>query len=248
MLSPGSIFFVGIPAAALGSTDAENGVSVEGGKVVLGNSFAGSSAADLQNSRYINLKGQGIGLVVDVVDGPGMFGFQDIDFENNGIESRITYGNALSLLVWRHVSLTHSLQLTMNDVGQLIIASTRGMTEGTAILVNTTLEHFLQISPKAANFSISPASNNLNVFTNEGAAGTITFSLPSAEPGFNFTFYVQNANNLIVKAFAGDTIRWGGSVTAAGGSISANTVGNCITLVAINNTEYIAKSIVGTWV
>jgi hypothetical protein len=51
MFGSGSVYYVGIPAAALGSTDAVNGLSIENAKVVLGQSLgtAGDPAILLDN-------------------------------------------------------------------------------------------------------------------------------------------------------------------------------------------------------
>ncbi|MCU0806387.1 MAG: hypothetical protein MUC53_00085 [Candidatus Contendobacter sp.] len=85
------------------------------------------------------------------------------------------------------------------------------------------------------------------VYTNEGDSDGATVTLPAAAAGLQFTLYVQTAQTLTVTAGSGDTLRIGGSVTAAAGSITSNTVGSCVTLVAINATEWIATAAVGSW-
>ena len=95
----------------------------------------------------------------------------------------------------------------------------------------------------------APATTEIsNVFTNEGDADGATINLPTASAGLTYTVYVQTAQTFTITAAAGDTIRIDGSVTAAAGSISSNVVGSSITLVAINATEWVALSTVGTWV
>jgi hypothetical protein len=84
-------------------------------------------------------------------------------------------------------------------------------------------------------------------FTNEGAGGDIDLVLPTAIAGLEFTGYVQEANELKFTAGSGDTIRNAGLESAAAGNIRASTVGNVVTLVCINATEWIVKSIIGTW-
>lgn len=101
---------------------------------------------------------------------------------------------------------------------------------------------------QAVDSSASEAAANSNILTtNEGATGMVTRTLPNAVAGLTFTYYVQDADGITITAAAGDTIRIAGNVTADGGSISATTVGNSVTLGAINATEWVATSVVGTW-
>lgn len=94
----------------------------------------------------------------------------------------------------------------------------------------------------------TPASTDSGtVYTNEGDGDGSTVTLPAAAAGLQFTIVVQAAQTLTVTANTADTIRIAGSVTAAAGSISSNVVGSAITLVAINATEWVAISSVGSW-
>lgn len=88
---------------------------------------------------------------------------------------------------------------------------------------------------------------SFSIHTNEGAAGLVTLTLPTAVAGLTFTFYIQAAQTLTITAASGDTIRNAGTVSAAAGNISDNTVGNLVKLIAVNATEWITESIVGTW-
>lgn len=101
--------------------------------------------------------------------------------------------------------------------------------------------------------NITPYAINLNqdrdnFFTNEGASALQVFTLPSAAQNFTYTFFVQDADGLQVTAAAGDTIRVGSSVSAAAGNISSTNIGSCIKLQCINVTEWVAVSVVGSWV
>jgi len=100
--------------------------------------------------------------------------------------------------------------------------------------------------------NITPYAINLNqdrdnFFTNEGASALQVFTLPSAAQNFTYTFHVQDADGLQVTAAAGDTIRIGGSVSAAAGNTSSVSIGSCIKLQCINVTEWVAVSVVGVW-
>jgi hypothetical protein len=78
--------------------------------------------------------------------------------------------------------------------------------------------------------------------------GSIVKTLPATPSlGTSFTFYIDDAAGLTVQSSGTQTIRWGTSVTVAGGSISSIVVGSCITLVYIGNDKWVAMSLIGTW-
>jgi hypothetical protein len=91
------------------------------------------------------------------------------------------------------------------------------------------------------------STESWKIFTNEGATGENHYDLLPASSGLTYTFIIQNANGIQVNADTGDTIRIAGSVSATGGLIAAATVGNTVTLVAINSTEWFAIESHGTW-
>ena len=105
----------------------------------------------------------------------------------------------------------------------------------------------IQVEPCSSNTTVN-ASDIFKLFANEGATSLITFSLPAAQVSRGpFLFLVQNSNGIKIQAASGDTIRVGTSVSSAGGSISSTTVGAAITLVAINDTEWVAIATVEAW-
>lgn len=83
--------------------------------------------------------------------------------------------------------------------------------------------------------------------TNEGAAAQVVATLPPARAGLSYSFVVQDADGLRVQAGSGDTVRIAASVSAAAGYAECATIGNAVTFVAINGTEWVATSVVGTW-
>jgi len=104
------------------------------------------------------------------------------------------------------------------------------------------------VAPKAANYAMNIEGDNFKVFTNEGASAPITYTLPTnPTAGLTYTLYVQSSNGISIHASLGTTIRIGANVTPAGGTISSTSVGNALTLVAINNTEWIATSYTMPW-
>jgi len=82
---------------------------------------------------------------------------------------------------------------------------------------------------------------------------TQTFNLPAASPGLMFTFVVNSTNTATIAPNGTDTIQVAGSTsTVTTGAITANVIGNVITLVAILDAsqaapEWFAVGVVGTW-
>lgn len=85
------------------------------------------------------------------------------------------------------------------------------------------------------------------VYTNAGAGGAQTFTLPAAAAGLTYTFIVAAVQELRVDPEAGDTININGTAASAAEYWTANAVGECITLVAIDTVQWIATSYTGTW-
>lgn len=102
------------------------------------------------------------------------------------------------------------------------------------------------VVPVAASTVYASSASNVS-YSNEGASSGTTLRLPSAAAGRRIECVVQVAQTFTVTAFAADTIRVGASVTAAGGSISSAVVGSAIVLRAINATEWVAVSSMGSW-
>jgi hypothetical protein len=95
------------------------------------------------------------------------------------------------------------------------------------------------------------AAETGSIHTNGGAAGAVILTLPAAAAGLEFDFYVDAAQTLTIDAAAGDTIQVGtGAAGSSGGTLSADAVGESISLVAINDSEWVTKpgtAAVGTW-
>ncbi len=104
--------------------------------------------------------------------------------------------------------------------------------------------------------AIDAGGDNNRVFTNEGTTVENHHDLPAAvgvtatpqtANGYTYIFIIQDSDGMQINAASGDTIRCGSDVTTSGGDISATAIGNSITLVSINSTEWMCTSIVGTW-
>lgn len=100
----------------------------------------------------------------------------------------------------------------------------------------------------AKTTTTSPTSTDSGtLYTNEGATSEVTFNLPTAVAGLAYTFYVQDTDGLKIVANTGDTIRIGGVVSASAGYAESLVVGSSLTLTAINATEWVATSFIGSW-
>lgn len=97
-----------------------------------------------------------------------------------------------------------------------------------------------EVSAQASGPVTITADDVGKVFTNEGAAGPVTFDLPVAAAGLQYSFVVQAAQNLVVDAGSGDTIRVDVTASSAGGTQTSAVVGTTMTIVAINATEWVA--------
>lgn len=110
-----------------------------------------------------------------------------------------------------------------------------------------TMLYKVSVSPQATTPIAVATTDSAKVFTNEGATAKIVFNLPTAVANLMYTFVVEDSDGIDIVANSGDTIRFAGTVTAAAGTITSTTIGSTITLVAINATEWIATSLMGTW-
>lgn len=84
------------------------------------------------------------------------------------------------------------------------------------------------------------------LLTNEGTTAINYHTLPTAVAGLTFTFVVQDADGMRIAANTGDTIRLGSKVTAGAGYIQSTTIGDYVSLTAINATEWLGHAY-GTW-
>lgn len=104
--------------------------------------------------------------------------------------------------------------------------------------------------PKTSNYTLLDGGDNSErgcCFTNEGATGLVTLTLPTAVAGYEASFDVQDADGIKVLAASGDTIRMDGLVSAAAGFAQSTAIGSTLRIRAINATEWIAESSQGTW-
>lgn len=164
-----------------------------------------------------------------------------------GAEAGFEYDKALHKLyadsveipggVLRISGLTNN-RLLIQQGNKVNVASSMQISGNDLILGTGSLLSYYKIYPKTANYTPN-VNEHRGMFTNEGATGPITFQLPAAATGRDYSFYVENSNGITITAGTGDVIHLGDSVTAAAGSVSFYQVGKVVRLVAINSTDWI---------
>jgi hypothetical protein len=97
---------------------------------------------------------------------------------------------------------------------------------------------------KTADYSIQLAESNA-FFTNAGASGAITLTLPAAATGRHYCVYTYAAQTIYIDPATGDQIYH--LTNSAGDRISNATVGDHVCLVATGGTYWIAYVEHGTW-
>jgi len=135
-------------------------------------------------------------------------------------------------------SITVSAYVRSNDADD-------GIVEYPAV---TGLWDFEVIENNASSKTLS-ASENGQSFSNKGAAGTVTYTLPTAIVGREYAFYVQAAQALRIDPNSTETTNnsVGGSQGGAGKYIGSSTIGDYVRLRCTKTGEWQVMGIVGTW-
>ena len=99
---------------------------------------------------------------------------------------------------------------------------------------------------KIASYTIVASTDTYGtkVFTNDGASGTITFSLPAGANAMRVGFNVVDAYTLKISANGSETIRHKTTQTAGGGYLQSATVGDFIVL-EWNGDEWVVVALEG---
>lgn len=194
---------------------------------LFGNSFNGSGNTDCYITVNNSITGHTVSIFTD-----GLSGIHGVD-ASSGVLQWFNSGGC---------ALQPSLSAVDPGANNLLI-------DYDNVDIQGTLRNDRFVSAHAASpVLVSSTGDKNKVFTNQGATGAITFNLPTAVAGLTFTFFVQDADGIVINAAAGDTIRIDTLVTAAGGSVTSTAIGSSVTLVAINATEWVAIAALGTWV
>lgn len=124
---------------------------------------------------------------------------------------------------------------------------------GTATITNQTAIVNLQVDGQARPYAVTTGrtltiNEQGGIITNSGAAGSTTYTLPaSPRPGDTYTFMVLTAQNMVVDANTGQTIRIAGSTSTSGGTATNGTVGGVLKIKAVSTTLWVAEYSTGTW-
>ena len=106
----------------------------------------------------------------------------------------------------------------------------------------------LAVEAKTASYTIVASTDNGKVFTNTGASGAITFSLPAATVGQWYRFVVKAAQELRIDPNGTETISLPTGVQqAAGKYIGADAIGERISVECVKAGEWDTYTGVGTW-
>ena len=103
------------------------------------------------------------------------------------------------------------------------------------------LTHYTRETIDDTDNEVLDATTSGGVWTNIGDADGQTFTLPGAAAGLQYTFVVIVAQNLIINPVDGvDTIL--GLTNAAGDSITSSAIGDTITLLAVDATNWVVTA------
>jgi len=116
----------------------------------------------------------------------------------------------------------------------------------TNLTLSGTLNRYKRlISNKTGNYTILDTDSG-TMFTNNGAAGTVTLTLPTAAAGLTYVFVVKETQTLdIVRA--GSDVIYDNNGTTTSTHVSSNAAGRVIRLTAIAAGIWVTESIVGSW-
>lgn len=85
---------------------------------------------------------------------------------------------------------------------------------------------------KVADFTsptvVISADTDIDVFTNRGAGAAVTFNLPPAKVGMEFTFVGMAAQNIVIDANGTETISLAGTAQGAGVAITGTGAQNLV--------------------
>lgn len=117
-----------------------------------------------------------------------------------------------------------------------------------ALANNLGTGHALTIEAKTGNYTVTAADSG-KVFTNTGAGGTITFTLPVAVVGLHYIFSVGAAQALRIDPNGTETIALPstGVPAAAGKYIVASAEAGTVTVVCTKAGGWAVSGYTGTW-
>lgn len=95
--------------------------------------------------------------------------------------------------------------------------------------------------------NIITSSESGTLYTNEWATALNYHTLPTASAWLTYTFYVDDADWIRITANTGDIIQINGVASASAWYAECTAIGGCLTLTAINATDWVATSVIWAW-
>jgi hypothetical protein len=104
------------------------------------------------------------------------------------------------------------------------------------------------VTAYTASAAISAVNGN-RLFTNAGATGSVTLTLPPARVGDRFTAFVKAAYAFVINPYGTEKISAadGATMSDAGKTITADAVGEFITAECFADGEWTITATRGTW-
>jgi hypothetical protein len=139
------------------------------------------------------------------------------------------------------ISIDAADDLTLTAAGDLTLTVTGTTDLGTVF-------YDVSITDDTDNETLA-ATQSGGIFTNQGDSDNQVYTLPTAAAGLVFTFLDVESGagaDLYIRANSGDTIN-GGTANQYYGC-KTDAVGQSVTVIAVNATEWIVSAEVGTWV
>jgi hypothetical protein len=128
-----------------------------------------------------------------------------------------------------------------------LTASGRALLDDTSAAEQRTTMGFGVQEAHTAGDTLTDAES-FKTHTNEAATAEVELTLPAAAAQKGpHCFLVQDADGIKVRAGTGDTIRIGASASSAAGYVKSTAIGSWLWLIAINDVEWMAVNLGGTW-
>lgn len=187
-----------------------------------------------------NISGGGGGGVTQIVAGTGISLSPP---EGTGAVTVTNTNTATGDVVGPASATDNAISRFDTTTGKLIQNSGAFVTDSGAVVGKTLVASKTQaVSP----YSVL-ATESRTAFDNTGSTGAVVFTLPTAAADLSYTFTCTDTDGITITANTGDTIRIAGSVTATAGSIASTVIGSSVRLIAVDATQWIAVSLVGTF-
>ena len=98
-----------------------------------------------------------------------------------------------------------------------------------------------------ADYTVQPHLYECGNFSNRGAAGAVTVTLPEALPGREHTFHVETAQNFVVNPHGTDEIWDTAAVAFANDTVSNTVIGSSVTFECITTGFWNVRKHIGVW-